>query len=488
MSMFEVDKEGLAKIQERKGKRFVPLELVQNAFDEPGVTEVSVDIQVSTQVRGYYCVTVSDNAPEGFQDMAHAYTLFAESKKKVNPEQRGRWNLGEKLVIAVCRHAEIRTTKGTVVFEDGARRHSRAKTAAGSVFSGEVRMTHAEAAEAIQAVRSVLVPEGIDLVLNGEAVDCREPVAEDHTVTLPTEIADAEGFLRRTKRKTSLRVYEPVGDERPHLYEMGIPVVELDCDWHVDVGQKIPLNMDRDNVTPAYLRQILTAVVNLMHGELDEDTAAKPWVGEALESPDIEPRAVRAVIEAKHGEGSVAFDPSDPEGSKIAVSQGRQVIYGGSYSSAQWGNIRAAGVLRPAGQVTPSPKPFHPDGDPLKTIPRSEWTAAHQRLVDYAEVVGFCLTGRDVNVVLADDGGWGFGGAFGGNTLTVNLWHRKGWLKDEFWESGKRCDLPTSWGLDKFLIHEFAHAKVSDHLSEDFHEECCKLGAKLALAIRQEAI
>ena len=33
--------------------------------------------------------------------------------------------------------------------------------------------------------------------------------------------------------------------------------------------------------------------------------------------------------------------------------------------------------------------------------------------------------------------------------------------------------------LDLFL-HEFAHERVSDHLSDDFHTECCRLGAKLA--------
>jgi hypothetical protein len=35
------------------------------------------------------------------------------------------------------------------------------------------------------------------------------------------------------------------------------------------------------------------------------------------------------------------------------------------------------------------------------------------------------------------------------------------------------------------LIHEMAHERVDDHLSDDFHEECCRLGAaaaRLALA------
>jgi hypothetical protein len=42
---FEVDKQGLAKILERKGKEFVLFELVQNAWDEPGVTKVNVTLE-----------------------------------------------------------------------------------------------------------------------------------------------------------------------------------------------------------------------------------------------------------------------------------------------------------------------------------------------------------------------------------------------------------------------------------------------------------
>ena len=44
---FEVDKLGLAQILERKGKEFALFELVQNAWDEPGVTKVSVALELT---------------------------------------------------------------------------------------------------------------------------------------------------------------------------------------------------------------------------------------------------------------------------------------------------------------------------------------------------------------------------------------------------------------------------------------------------------
>jgi hypothetical protein len=76
---FEVDRRGLARLLERKGKELVLYELLQNVWDEPGVTKVSVSLKV--QGRNRAALAVEDDAPE----------------------QRGRFNLGEKLVLAITR-------------------------------------------------------------------------------------------------------------------------------------------------------------------------------------------------------------------------------------------------------------------------------------------------------------------------------------------------------------------------------------------------
>ena len=73
---FEVDKHGLARILERKGKEFVLFELVQNAWDESGVTNVSATLEYRGRNRAL--LVVEDDAPEGFHDLSHAFTLFAE--------------------------------------------------------------------------------------------------------------------------------------------------------------------------------------------------------------------------------------------------------------------------------------------------------------------------------------------------------------------------------------------------------------------------
>ncbi len=89
---FSVDKEGLAKLLARKGKEFVVYELLQNAWDTDAKR---VDVSLAPiDGRPMAALIVEDDDPEGFQDLTHAFTLFAESHKKGDPEKRGRFNVG----------------------------------------------------------------------------------------------------------------------------------------------------------------------------------------------------------------------------------------------------------------------------------------------------------------------------------------------------------------------------------------------------------
>ena len=139
---FDVDRTGLGKQAEQHGKGRLVGELIQNALDEADVTRIDVALAL-VPGRPLADLTVEDDSPEGFRDLAHAYTLFAESYKRTNPEQRGQFNFGEKLVLAVCETATIATTKGTVLFdpEEGRIEKPRQKRERGSVFQGRLRMT-----------------------------------------------------------------------------------------------------------------------------------------------------------------------------------------------------------------------------------------------------------------------------------------------------------------------------------------------------------
>ena len=193
MHWFEIDKKGLAKILARKGKAFAALELLQNAWDQD-VETVSLCIKKSPGSR-YATIEITDDDPNGFADLADTFTLFAESKKKSDPTKRGRFNIGEKLVLSLCEEAEIRTVKGTVKFNATGRHRLRSGTTKGSVFTGRLLMTNTELSETLSVLHRVIVPDDIITSINGEVLEPRTPISVVEA-TLATGIADENGYLR----------------------------------------------------------------------------------------------------------------------------------------------------------------------------------------------------------------------------------------------------------------------------------------------------
>ena len=473
MQWFEVDKAGLKKLLGRRGKAAVLLELLQNAWDQE-VTRVDVQI---VKPRGSRCVkiTVEDDDPEGFADLSDAFTLFAPSAKKSEPEKRGRFNLGEKLVLALCERAEIRTTKGTLRFDASGRTRTRRRTRAGTVFSAELPMATRELDETLVTLRRVISQPGVTTRINGEALPSRESVAR-FALSLPTEIADTDGYLRSATRKTLVEVYTPFEGEEPTLFEMGIPVVATGDRFHVNVGQKVPLSMERDNVRPSYLRHIRTAVVNAMAEMLGDEDWNAPWVREALSDERIESAAAQAVIRGRFGEKAVAYDASDPEANKRAIAKGYQVVHGGQMSKAEWAAVRKIGALPPAGQVTPSPRVFStdPDAKSLKMVAPDSWNEAERSRIALVRRLAERLLGERIDVTLASDPHWPFGACYGSNQLILN----RGKL-GRAWFDG-----PVDERVLSLVLHELAHHYEGDHLSSAYHEPICRLGARLALAVQ----
>ena len=463
---FEVHREGLGKLVEARGPEFMVYELVQNAWDQR-VSEVVVTLE-PVDGRALVRLAVEDDDPEGFTDLAHAYTLFADSSKKVDPSRRGRFNLGEKLVLARALEATVMTTTGGVRFDTDGRHPLRTKRARGSRVEAVVKMTRSELAGVLEKVRALLPPRNITTRINGEPLPVREPVREIE-VRLDTLVADEEGVLRIRKRATVVRLYEPRSGETATLYELGIPVVETGDRWHCDVGQKVPLGMDRDNVPPAYLRALRTAVLNATSDLLAREDATSRWVREALSDKGCSDEAVRRAVQERFGERVVSYDPSDSEANKLAVSQGYAVVHGGQLGVEEWANVRRAGAILPAGRVTPSPKPFHPDGSPLAQVPEEAWTEGMRHVARYARRLAQGLLGAHIVVLYTRDRGWPCSAAYDCRTLCLNV----GRLGHAWFEQGIREE------VDALLLHEFAHHFSADHLSAEYHEALCTLGAKL---------
>jgi hypothetical protein len=106
------------------------------------------------------------------------------------------------------------------------------------------------------------------------------------------------------------------------------------------------------------------------------------------------------------------------------------------------------------------------------TIPEEAYTPAMQTLADYSREVGSRLLGFPITVRLVNARHWkaahsdrAIVAAFRDGLLILNV---------------PLIRITNRRAVHKILLHEFAHHVTSDHLSEEYHDALCALGADLA--------
>lgn len=177
----------------------------------------------------------------------------------------------------------------------------------------------------------------------------------------------------------------------------------------------------------------------------------------------------------------MSFDPSDTEANKIAVSKGYTVVHGGMMSAGAWKNARKAGAISPAGQVTPGPKVWTGEDNPNAEIfsdwfPESKWTSGMHEVSDFARLAAEKLLRRTSTVKFGSTPHHLGRASYG---PSGNLIFNKFRLGANWFERGITEDVVP------LLIHVFGHEFSADHLSSDYPEALCRLGAKLFTLARR---
>src|SRR5262249_32864967 len=178
--------------------------------------------------------------------------------------------------------------------------------------------------------------------------------------------------------------------------------------------------------------------------------------------------AIRQLIRLRFGDKVAAPDPSDIEAMKRFQSQGGTIVAG--LSKGEWVNVKRAGAVLPAGQICPTATPYSadPNAAPVTIIPEEKLTEGMQNIAAYARFLAEELMGVKpvVSVVHTTSA---FAACYGSGRLDFNLLR----LGHKWFEQGATED------VDALLIHEFGHEYSADHLSSDYHEALCRLGAGL---------
>lgn len=467
--VFEVDTEGLKAIQLRKPKYHVVRELIQNAWDE-NITRCSIWFMY---YRGTATIVVEDDSPVGFRDLKDAYTLFGNCYKRPDPEKRGRFNVGEKQVFSICQSAMIQTTTGTIIFDKTGRHRKRDKTKRGTRVEVKVRMTKDEYKEMEKFVSLMIFPRNINFVINEESVVPHKYKYRTRA-KLSTEFLK-NGVMRKTARTTNIFLYDILNtfesrleQGQAYLYEMGIPVCPIDGNFSVDVNQRIPMGIDRDTVSNAYLQDIYAIVLNETHDELKPSESSENWVRIGMSDDRVETKAVKTVVEKRFGDKVVVATPGDRNSIDEAISNGYNVVYGSELSKDEWTNVRRDDIIPSSSDV------FGRGVVPSKSIKPDEYM---ERVIELVNRIAHNLMGGlDITVEFKS---WdsSYSAIYGNKTLTFNV---KTCGRDFFLD-------PTDTRLLALIIHELCH-EYGHHTEKAYLNAICKMGAQLTfLALTQKS-
>jgi hypothetical protein len=356
----------------------------------------------------------------------------------------------------------IVTTKGTVKFSGDDRQvFPTDRRAKGSEIDVLIKGTKADFGSILEDSLRLIPPVGIMTIINDRTVPRTDPVAT-FTETLPTVIGED---LRPTRRLTTVEVFKPLGnDASGWVYEMGIPVVETGDTFSINIMQKVPLNQDRDNVSPAFLKLLRALVLNHTHNKMSQDDFVKPWVNQAVQDSHVETKAVGSYLDAKYGKDRAIFDPTAPESMSRLQAAGTVIIHGRNEASATWEKIREGGLALPAGQVMPT------QVETIKSIiPEHDWTDGMRNICNYTVDLAKRLIERNITVGYTNDISSQFNACYGNHSMLINI-GRLGY---------KWCDNGPSYAVNRLLIHELAHEFCGNHLDDEYYQALTRLGAKM---------
>ena len=332
---FAVDTDGLKEILGEQPLWRHSVELATNVFDEfNGYSERSkpttckVSVERDSKGRSSWIEVQDDGA--GFERIEDVFTFFGTTSKRSTATVSGRFNSGEKQLLALAREWTVETA-GKLIKFDGSKRINRSSQNLGTTIRANIVCTRDEETEIIEGFKSLFAPQGLNYTVNGDQVT---RLFYDYftNVTLPTVILH-EGSMSRTARRTGVEVYK---SEEPMLYELGIPVCEIGkgFKYSLNILQKVPVSMTRDNVPASFMDTAIGRVLEglTLDGHVlltEEDEGAEFTKGAFAKIKDAD--ALSILTKQLFGDMVVRWS-SSPEANLLAEKQGFKILPRNTFS------------------------------------------------------------------------------------------------------------------------------------------------------------
>ena len=469
-SRFDVSEEGLRDLNSGRDPWDLIKEFIQNAWDEaPFASECRVQVSEG-ETPDETLVSVEDNGP-GFSNIRDAYTMLGDTQKRREPTKRGRFNRGEKDAISVAIEATIETVGNTVVFpREGGRTETENSRERGTVIKATMPWNKTQREQLVYKLWALRPPASCHTTINGTPITAK-PSEAVRQAQLETVLQEEKGPMRKTRRNARVEItgiHDTEGGAR--IYEMGIPVEEIECPWDVDVMMKIPLDERRDRVSTTYMKKIYAEVLNAVYYITEEKEFGKGWVKTAIEHRDVSREAVRATLKGRYGSEKAVFKTLDHDANQKAISSGFAVVDPNGLSAKEVEAFRKhAGVIE-SDVLFPTPPPASNDYE------AEPGTSEYEFALWATEVASQC--GVNARIKFFDEPDNRREADCQASTRNPTMRFNKGILGDAFFEEpyGRQDQY-------NLLIHELGHA-LTDGPSlghdEQWGEGVARAGAMIA--------
>ena len=464
---FEIDDEGFREQCMDIPPYRLCNDMMQNCIDEESITKFTFNISKTKSTA--WEVRIEDDG-KGFKKPSDSYTLYGNSYKRKDPTKIGQFNLGEKQFFAVCIEGEITTKDLKVVFPlTGGRIETKLDTPhKGTSIRATFDWNQSEVNEILDSLNSVIIGQNQTFLVNGKPVQQKELI-KSFKCTLKCPVENENKRMVQIERETEVELYKVKEGKKAWLYEIGIPVCELEgnIEWHVNVKQKVPQTHSRDVISEAYLKRLYGNILNNAVQLISEDHASSTFVQIGMKS--AKPEVAREVFKKVYDTEDVYIgSQTDWRANEKAIKSGGQLI------KDKWLDGEARNHLQDVGVISRASETFGTDYGDTEKIEPNEDMVWFQRVTTeiMVDTVGDDFPIYFVKSKEVTDGAW-LRDVFGQHSLTFNTSR----LGKSFFKEYKQKQI-------ELTIHELAHYKagVKDgmaHLSNDFIDETIRIGAMI---------
>lgn len=265
------------------------------------------------------------------------------------------------------------------------------------------RWSSDEVQRVIDFLRCLYVPKGKKFIVCGEQVRPVKPLkiakAKLSTEYLKTN-GDGVQVMTKTQRKTELWFYKRC-QPSAYLYELGIPVCEIDGKFDVNVQQKIPLSHDRTLVPPSYIRDIYAEMLMALEDQIEPGDLGNSHVRSAMEDDRIDNQTSARLFKQQFGEQAV-IQSHDADSDQEAARAGATIVSSRTFGKTVNSKLRAGGIATTKEKFCRNKKTLEadglmPDGFRMKDKPTDD----QAKLVDYTKMLSQAMYGKVIDVSLA---------------------------------------------------------------------------------------